>query len=589
MKLSDYVIEFLVREGVKHVFVGNGGNIVHLDDSLARNENISYILNHHEQAAAMAADAYSRVSGNLGVAMTTSGPGATNLLTGVCCAYFDSIPTLFLTGQVPTSQIKYKNCRARQIGFQETDIVNTFKPNTKYADFVDNPKRIRFYLEKAVYLAKNGRPGPVLLDIPDDFQRADITPNELDPYTPEKKQPDMDILAKKINEAVSLLEQAQRPVIIIGNGVKLSKTERQARELIEKIQFPVILTWAAIDMLPHEYPLSVRSFGVTANRPGNFTVQNADLILAIGTRLDTHETGNDLKKFSRESKKIVVDIDESELEKYEKRGLNVDISINTDAKIFFDIINKKEIKTRDISSWLKRIKEWREKYPICPSEYFNQPKQINPYVFLDILSDEAKEGDIIIPEAGCNVTWTFQGWKIKQNQKLITSFNHSPMGYGLPAAIGASLASGKKQVITILGDGGIMMNIHELATISKQNLPIKIFIMNNDGYAMIKQTQETWLDSRYTVSGKESLFFPDFSRTANCFGIEKTVVITNHSELKEKIREVLDYPGPVLCDARIHPDARIYPKLTFGKPIEDSAPLLPRGEFLQNMIVKPFD
>jgi len=490
---------------------------------------------------------------------------------------------------VPTSQIKYKNCRARQIGFQETDIVNTFKPNTKYADFVDNPKRIRFYLEKAVYLAKNGRPGPVLLDIPDDFQRADITPNELDPYTPEKKQPDMDILAKKINEAVSLLEQAQRPVIIIGNGVKLSKTERQARELIEKIQFPVILTWAAIDMLPHEYPLSVRSFGVTANRPGNFTVQNADLILAIGTRLDTHETGNDLKKFSRESKKIVVDIDESELEKYEKRGLNVDISINTDAKIFFDIINKKEIKTRDISSWLKRIKEWREKYPICPSEYFNQPKQINPYVFLDILSDEAKEGDIIIPEAGCNVTWTFQGWKIKQNQKLITSFNHSPMGYGLPAAIGASLASGKKQVITILGDGGIMMNIHELATISKQNLPIKIFIMNNDGYAMIKQTQETWLDSRYTVSGKESLFFPDFSRTANCFGIEKTVVITNHSELKEKIREVLDYPGPVLCDARIHPDARIYPKLTFGKPIEDSAPLLPRGEFLQNMIVKPFD
>lgn len=590
MKLSDYIANFLAKQGIKNTFGITGGVIVHIFDSIGKNPEIEHICTQHEQAASMAADAYSRISGNLGVAMATSGPGATNLVTGVACSYFDSIPILIITGQVPTSQLK-KESKARQIGFQETNIVSIFKPITKYAVLIEDPEKVRYELEKAVHIAKTGRPGPVLIDVPDDIQRAEINPEALEGFRPIETKKDLLKLEEDVNKVISLIKDSERPIIILGGGIKLAKFQEKAENIIERLKIPIALTWATLDMFPHDYYLSVRDFGVTANRPGNFAVQNSDLIIALGTRLDTHETGSNLSTFTREAKRVVVDIDESELEKYEKRGMKVDILINSDIRDFLDVFEKNinNIKIKDISNWLEKIKEWKEKYPICLPEYYNQEEQINPYVFLDILSDEAREDDIIISEAGCNVTWTMQGWKVKQGQRLFTSFNHSPMGYGLPAAIGACFANNKKQIISIVGDGGIQMNIQELATLKYHNLPIKIFMFNNCGYGMIQQTQETWLNSRYIASNPDSgVPVPDFIKIVEAYGI-KTKLITNHNEIREAIKETLNYNGPILCDVRIHPKARIHPKLTFGRPIEDSEPLLPREEFYKNMIVKPLD
>src|SRR3989344_4167296 len=586
MKLSDYLADFLVNQGVKHTFVITGGSIVHAIDSVARNPNIEYICTQHEQAAAMAADAYSRVTGNLGVAMATSGPGATNLMTGVCCSYFDSIPTIYITGQVPRSQLR-KKYGVRQLGFQETDVVNMFKGVTKYAKLVEEPKDIKYHLQKAVYLAKSGRPGPVLLDIPDDVQWANIDPNDLIGFNPKKPKTDFNDLENKIDKAIDLLKESERPVIILGGGVRSSNSEYIANEVVQKLNLPVALTWGAMDILPHDYPMSIRDFGVAANRAGNFIVQNSDLILAIGTRLDTHETGANHSTFARSAKKIIVDIDKTELNKYERLGLNVDYLINHKVDDFLNIFNKKidKVKTKNISSWIKKIAEWKEKYPICLEEYKNKKDNVDPYVFMNVLSKESGEGNIIITDAGSNLTWTMQGFKVKKDQRLFSAFNHSPMGYSLPASIGASFAT-NKPVTCIIGDGGIQMNIQELATIKYHNLPIKIFLLNNNGYGIVQQSQDTWFNSKYIASNPESgVAVPNFIGISKAYDI-KTMEISNHSKLG-LVKKVLDYKGPILCDVKVEQHQKIMPKLEFGRSIEDSYPYLKREEFLENMLVKP--
>ena len=587
MKLSDYIVDFLVKKDIKHTFGITGGAIVHLLDSIFKHPEIEHLCTHHEQAAAIAAESYSRITRNIGVGITTSGPGATNLLTGVCCAYYDSIPTIFFTGQVPTSQLK-RDSKVRQIGFQETDIISIFRPVTKYSALIDDPTRIRYELEKAYYLAIEGRPGPVLLDICDDVQRAEITPDNLECFVPDVVRKDMVKLEQQVEECVELIKKAKRPIFILGGGIKLAKAEAQIYKLVDSLQFPVLLTWGAIDIFPDDYPLSVRDFGVSANRAGNFAVQNSDLIIAIGTRLDTHEVGTKASTFAREAKKIVVDIDESELVKYQEYGMKVDVLINSDVTDFFEIIFSKDIRTGDISSWTDKIRKWKDEYTICPEEYFEIKNYINPYVFMAALSKESRDGDIIITDAGGNLTWTMQGYKVKKNQKLFSAFNHSPMGYSLPASIGACAAS-NKPVTCITGDGGIMMNIQELSTIVRYNLPIKIFLFNNQGYGIIRQTQDTWLESRYFASSfKFGLEFPDFEEVARACGL-KSESIRNHGELDKKIRSVLNCNGPILCDVKIKPDSKITPKLEFGRPIEDSSPLLERKEFIENMIVRPLD
>jgi len=589
MKLSDYVAHFLAEQGIKHVFLITGSAAVHLIDSIAKNPDIDYVCTQHEQAAAMAAEAYSRITENLGAALSTSGPGATNLITGVCCAYFDSIPAIFITGQVPRSQMK-RGYAVRQLGFQETDVVSMFESTTKYAVLVDDPQSIKYELEKATYLARTGRPGPVLLDIPDDVQRAEINPDELKSFVPEEA-PGLNKPGWDIKRVLELIAESKRPVVIFGGGIKSSKAQAKAVAFAEKLGFPVALTWAAMDILPYNHPLVVGGFGVSSVRWGNFAVQNSDLILTIGTRLDTHEAGDKLKTFAREAKKIVLDIDKGELDKYKGRGMNVDIMINADAGDFFDQINDKldGISQQDITGWTEKIKEWKNKYPVCPPQYFEQKEKVNPYVFMDCLSEASSEGDVIITDAGATLTWTMQAYKVKKNQKLFSAFNHSPMGYALPASIGAHYADGKNTVICIIGDGGIQMNIQELATIARHKLPIKIFLIDNRGYAIIRQTQETWLDSRYEASSLEGgLALPDFINIARAYGIG-TEVIDNHAELRGKLSKILASHDAVLCTVNLRPDEKITPKLAFGRPIEELTPPLDRKEFLENMLIEPWN
>jgi len=589
MKLSDYVASFLAKQGIRHVFAISGGASVHLIHSVADTPGISYVCPQHEQAGAMAADAYSRVTGNFGAAISTSGPGATNMVTGACCAYYDSIPVIYITGQVTTFRLK-RDSGVRQLGFQETSTVEVYKPITKYAVRIDDPERIRFELEKAAYLAKSGRPGPVLIDIPDDVQRAEIDADDLESFVPEQETANPGQLHEQVGRCIQLFSEATRPVLILGWGVRLAKAEEEARRLIAALGFPVALTWAMRDLLPSDHPLVVGAFGTHGTRYGNFTVQNADLIFTVGARLDTRARGSPITTFAREAKRIVVDVDPSELNKFKMLGMDVDVLIHSDARDFLQAINRRidGVLPQDISDWKKRIEEWKAKFPICPPEYYKQ-EEVNPYVFVKALSDESAEGDVIVVDTGCALAWMMQAFEFKPNQRLFHDFNNTAMGYALPASIGACFALDGQPITCVTGDGALQMNIQELATVVRHQLPIKIFLINNHGYSMIRQTQDQWLDSRYLASSVEGgLAFPDFVKVADAYGY-KTVTIASNRELHARIREVLDSDGPVFCNVEIRPEHKVIPQTKFGRPMEDAEPLLDRREFLENMIVKPVE
>ncbi len=590
MKTSDYVAQFLADQGVTDAFVLTGGCIVHIIDSIGRGGRMRYIPVQHEQAGAMAADAYARVTGNLGVALATSGPGATNLLTGVCCSYYDSIPVLLITGQVPTSQLK-RDSQSRQIGFQETDVVSIFQSVTKYAKLIDDARMIRYELEKAVYVARSGRPGPVLLDICDDVQRAQINPDELESFhLPGERQLDTS-WKQKVNQVIDLINQSARPVIIFGGGVRLAGAVELARQFVELSRLPFTLTWAGMDYLSHDNDLYVGGFGVTSGRPGNFAVQNADLVIAFGTRLDTHEAGSNLRTFAREAKKVVVDIDPAEQEKYAPHGMFVDVLVTADARDFLEALIAQQggLTPRNRSAWLDHVHRWREKYPICTDVHHQQPERVNPYVFMEELSRQVADDALIVTDCGSNLIWTMQGFSVRGNQRVMSAFNHSPMGYSLPASMGAALAAQGKQTICITGDGGLQINIQEFATIHRHRIDVKIFVMNNHGHGIIQGTQDNWLDGRHHAAHPEfGLPDPDCERIALAYGIQ-TEHIDGHGDLSEKIRKVLTMSGPVLCNVNLLSGPQIAPKLLYGRPIEDSDPLLPRDEFYANMLVKPIN
>lgn len=590
MKLSDYVADFLAKLGIRHVFVITGGAVAHLIDSLDRHRNIDYICMQHEQAAAMAADSYSRVTGNLGAAIATSGPGATNLITGICCAYYDSIPAIYITGQVSVSRLK-RNLKVRQLGFQETEIVDICKPITKYAVLIDDAKKIRYELEKAVYIAKSGRPGPVIIDISDNIQREEIDPVKLKSYSEPKESHHQGISQNQLYKITKMISKAKRPVVIIGSGVRLSKAGALAKDFVEELKFPVALTWAMMDMLEYNHPLLIGGFGINGPRYGNFAVQNADLIISIGSRLDTHATGSPVWTFAREAKKIIVDIDKNELVKFLKYAMPVDVLIHSDAAVFLRSLLPKidGIKRQDLLSWFNKIRQWQVKYHICPAQYCYQKGAVNPYVFLGALSKETYDGDIIISDTGNNLAQTFQGYRVSKKQRIFSAFNNTPMGYSLPASIGACFANAKKRIICITGDGGIQMNIQELAVIKKHKLPIKIFVFNNHGYGMIRQTQDDWLGSRYVASCEESgVAIPDFVKIAKAYGI-KAGRINNHKGIAKKIKGILKTKEAYLCNIELMPDQKNIPMLKFGRPIEDQNPLLDRQEFLENMLIKPLE
>ncbi|MBU4348445.1 thiamine pyrophosphate-binding protein [Patescibacteria group bacterium] len=597
MKLSDYVIDYIAKLGTRHIFVVAGGACIHLLDSIDKNRDVKHICTQHEQAGAMAADAYSRFGPGIGVALATSGPGATNLITGICGAWFDSVPVLYLTGQVNLNETKGKT-KVRQIGFQETDIVKVVSSVTKFAKMVDDPNTIKYFLDKAIYEAHSGRPGPVLLDIPLNIQHAEINPKNLRGFTPPKKAKKNNLcLIKDIKKAMALMSKAQRPVVLVGAGVKIAKAEKQFCKLAKSLGYPVVCSWGAIDVVPHDNPLFVGQIGIYGNRGANFLVQNSDLILSIGSRLDTRQTSGNSKSFGRNAKKIIVDIDRNELN---KGRVIADVPICADIKDFISNMQKvlPILVKPDISNWLVRAKSWENGYSVCLPEYFKQKKYVNPYVFIKMLSSELTKNDLIALDIGAVMAWTMQAFEIKKGQRLFSQFGHAAMGYALPAAIGVAFATEKNRIICIAGDGGVQMNIQELQTVAYYKLPIKIFVINNNCYGMVRQFQDKYFNSNHVGTViKKGYSAPNFLKIAKAYGIS-TENINNHKGMDKKIRRVLNAKGPVLCNIVIKEDQKISPKLEakqlkdgryVSKPIEDQWPYLSRKEFKDNMIIPPLD
>jgi len=431
-----------------------------------------------------------------------------------------------------------------------------------------------------VYYAREGRPGPVLMDLPDDLQRADIDPKKLKRFNPPKKKYVQIKFEKKF---ISLVKKSNKPLIILGHGINLSKTQSEVKKFIKKTGIPFLPSWATIDLFNYDHRLNAGTFGVAATRYGNFAVQNSDLLISLGCRLNTQITGSNLKSFAPKAKKIIVDIDQYEFKK--NNGLKIDLKINTDLKNFFKKINPHIKNPKKYDKWIKKFKYWKEKYPITKSNYFNQKKNNNPYVFMKKLSDKTGKKDVIIPDASANLIWAMQALQPK-GQKIFTALNHSPMGYSMPATIGAHLADKSKNIICTIGDGSMQMNIQELATISHFKFPVKIFVLNNNGYGLIKLTQDMWLGSRRVgVDESSGLAMPNIIKIAQAYDIE-TIKINNHKEIDKKINYVLKSKKPIVCDVLINENQKVIPKLEFGRAIHDLSPRLSKKEINSNLIFK---
>ncbi|MDA7818273.1 thiamine pyrophosphate-binding protein [Sulfurimonas sp.] len=578
VKLSDYVIEYLIALKIEHVFVIQGGAVAHLINSIEKNEDIKYITCQHEQACAMAADAYSRTSKTIGVAMATSGPGATNLITGIANAYYDSIPVLYITGNV-TSFRQSANMGIRQYGFQETDIVNIVKPITKYAIALEDPNDIDYVLSKAIFEANNKRKGPVLIDIPDDFQRLEIDKEGLKKFINPVELKIEERFA--FTEIHNFLKMSKRPVLIFGSGIISSNSLELARQTTYDFNIPTVFSWPLKGMFNYNDDLNFGSFGTNSLRSGNFIVQNADLIIVIGNRLDTHATGK-LDEFAREAKIVVVDIDENELKKFEHFGKKIDLKYCMDCKDFLVDFNKINY-TFDNNNWLEYCRGLKNKYY---KDNLVSCKNISPGYFFEELSKIVSDNTVFIGDTGANLVYLFNGMKEKLGQKYISAFNNTPMGFAISASIGTALANKDKNIICCTGDGGLQMNIQELATIAYYNLPITIIVFNNRGHGMIKQTQDDWFNSKYSASshqnGIPNLNFKDI---AHSYGID-AVKIDSDKEVDSILSE-LKYDKPFLIELIIDENLRINPMIQFGRPLEDMNPLLEREEFIDNMIVQP--
>jgi len=588
MTLSEYVLEFLKKKKVQNIFLLTGGAISFMVDAITRIKKIKYTCVAHEQAAGMMADSYSRVGPNLSCTMTTSGPGATNLITGIACSWFDSTPALHITGQVNSYEkqgAQKGTKKTRQIGFQETDIVSITKSITKFSYQLKNPNEIRYVLEKACYLAQSGRPGPVVVDIPMNFQRAKIKIDKLKKFTPPKNNVKKNLLRKNIKKIIFLLKKSTRPVILLGGGIKTSRSQKYLKVFLKKVNVPIVSTWSGIDTIDHEHKNYIGCIGVYGSRAANFAVQNSDLLLNLGSRLDTRVTGGVPSSFARNSKVISVDVDKNELSK--KRGLELHLKINSDLSDFFRVCNK-EIKNFKYTNsvWIEKCHKWKKQYPLVQKEYYSQKKFVNPYVFFNELSKILNKKSIIIGDTGGHLTWAMQAFKAKEGQKIFSAFGNSPMGYALPASISASIVSNKSKVISINGDGSIQLNIQELQTAVFNKLPIKIIVMNNNGYGIIKQFQEQYLNKRYeATTPKTGVVNPDFRKVSRAYGINYTLIQNNYN-LKQSLAKPIKSNKIEFIEVLLKPDQKIIPKLQFGRPIEDLSPLLPREEFKRNMFIK---
>jgi len=596
VKLSDYVIDFLVKNNTKNIFLVAGGKIMHLLESIRVNKNINYLCNHHEQAAAMAAEAYARMTGKPGFLMVTSGPGCTNAITGVAGAWIDSVPMVIISGQAFDKQT-IGNSGLRQLGVQETKIIGMVRPITKYAVMVRDPKKIKYHLEKAYYLATSGRPGPVWIDIPINIQMAMIEEKELDSFKP-KEIKKYEGLKEKIEKIIQSIKEAERPIILLGNGVRLAHAEKEFFELVKKLKILIVTSRNANDLIWENHELYAGRIGSFGQRAGNFAVQNCDLLLSIGSRISLAVTGWAHNDFAREAKKIVVDIDEAELK---KPTIKIDISVNCDAKEFIlEMLSQMNgYKAKELIEWKEKIAHWKKKYPVVLPEYKEEEKYVNSYYFIELLSEELKEDDVVVSDMGTSFQCTAQALRLKKGQRLFSSSGLGATGFGLPGAIGACIGNNKKRVICIVGDGGLMMNLQELETMKHNNLPIKLFIFNNKGHGSMKLLQKKYFSGNIGVNAESGLSMPNFMKIAEALGI-KAIRLENHENMREKIREVLDYDGAVICDINLNEEQKIMPlQGSFNRPdgkpiprpIEDMFPYVDRDELEKEMLIEtvPFD
>lgn len=585
MKLSDYVARFLAELGIKHAFIISGGASIHLLHSLHDRTDIDAICPHHEQAAAMSADGYARVTGRPGCAIGTSGPGATNLITGIAGAWFDSVPVIYISGQVATYRMK-GTTGVRQMGFQETDILPMVAPITKYAVQITDTSQIAYELEKATHIAISGRPGPVLIDIPDDLQRQFVDPEAL-PHFVAEDQSRPSPAEQDIESVLALIRNAKRPVMVIGWGVRLAGAEALACQVVEQTGIPVLTSWAAKDIFPADHPQLVGTFGTHGTRAGNFAMQNADCVISVGARLSTHETGTPMSSWAREAKIAIVDIDPTELAKFPAFDKPIDVAVQADAREFLQHLSRKlpsETPT-DIAPWKDLIASWLQRYPV--ERLAPATSTVDPYALMSRLSAYMPDDEQVFVDTGCSVAWMMQAFPVRGKQRLYHDFNNTAMGWALPAAIGGSLALDSAPVTCVSGDGSLMMNIQELATIQRHKLPVRLFLVNNEGYGMVQQTQEQWLGGQYVGTSLEGgLAFPDFVALAKAFEIP-TLVVNTEAEVNGVLQQAYAMNGPVFVDIRIPRTERVTPQSRFGYPIEDADPLLPRDEFLAAMIVKP--
>lgn len=593
MKVSDYILKFLISKKIKSVFLMVGGAISFVIDAFSRNNKIKYLCAGHEQSAAMMADAYARFSPNIGVTMVTSGPGAQNLLTGIACSWFDSIPSIHICGQVNSSELSniYNNThKVRQTGFQETDIVSIVKPITKFAYQIKNANQIKYILEKSFYIARAGRPGPVLIDIPMNFQKKEINLKKIKSFVPPRQNfINKNKLNKRINKIKELLIKSKRPVLILGGGIRASNSVNNLYKFLNNFKLPIVTTWGALDLIDYKNNNYVGCLGVYGSRAANFTVQNADLIINLGSRLDTRITGGNPSTFAKAAKIISVDIDKYELDK--RRGLKNYLRINYDLNIFLNFLNHrlKNYKYSANIEWKAKTQIWKNKYSNYKKNYSKQKKFVNPYFFIESLSNELNKKDVIVADTGANLTWLMQVFKIKKGQRLFSAFGNSPMGYALPASIGASLVKNKKKIICITGDGGLQLNIQELQTVTANKLPIKIFVFDNKGYGIIKQFQELYLNKRYEASiQKKGVTNPDFEKIARSYNINYNK-IKNNREVNLVLRKVLRSNRAEFIHILIDPNQKIIPRLKFGRSIENLSPQLTRTEFQENMIISRID
>lgn len=597
MRVTDYIFKYLADYGVKHVFLVTGGGAMHLNDALKNENRIKYFCTYHEQGAAIAAEGYARAKGSLAVVNVSSGPAVTNALTGVIGQWLDSVPVLYLSGQVKyetTIGSDPNNLSLRQLGDQEINVIEMVKGVTKYAKMITEPQSIKQELDKAVNLATTGRPGPVWLDIPLNVQGALIDEKSLSSEKINNSSPTIedDTVSSVINE----IKKAKRPIFVAGHGIRIAKAEKEFIKLVDSLKIPVLSTFNGMDLISSKSDNFIGRIGTLGSRAGNFALQNADLIVFFGTRNNIRQISYNWSSFGKNAKKIIVDIDYAELNKKTIKG---DIIIQSDAKDFINKLSAKVPKSFNID---KKWKEWcllrKNKYPIVLREYkVSNKNSVNPYFFVEELTTMMSENAIIVAGNGSACVVLFQAGIVKSGQRFIYNSGCASMGYALPASIGASLAV-NRDVICITGDGSIQMNIQELQSIKHHKLPIKIFILNNQGYSSMKLTQTTFFNKNFIGCNESSgISFPDNSKLADLYGL-KYFKIDSTSKMTDVIKKILSYSGGVLCEVMLTKDYVIAPKLTserrpdgsmVTKPLEDLYPFLDRDEFLSNMIVKDKD